>query len=84
MDTWIPGYLDTWIPGYLDTWIPGYLITHSILQIVQMYVEENSAGKRKCPPFNDLEDLSDSRILLRLINALLPQTFTPEVLLNDR
>ncbi|XP_063680086.1 uncharacterized protein LOC134815480 [Bolinopsis microptera] len=51
---------------------------------IQIYIDhEGSSGKRS-PPLNDIEDLSDTRILLRLINALFPSTFTPEVLLNDR
>lgn len=55
----------------------------AIIETILQHIEQ-SPGGRRCPPLNDIEDLSDTRILLRLINSIFPQTFTPEVLLNDR
>lgn len=49
-----------------------------------MYIDHEGTSNKKSPPLNDIEDLSDTRILLRFINSIFPQTFTPEVLLNDR
>ena len=54
------------------------------MQAIQIYIDHDGTGSKRSPPLNDIEDLSDTRILLRLINAIFPQTFTPEVLLNDR
>ncbi|KAL5259914.1 hypothetical protein ACHWQZ_G010136 [Mnemiopsis leidyi] len=56
----------------------------SIIEAIQIYIDNEGSGGKKSPPLNDIEDLSDTRILLRLINSIFPQTFTPEVLLNDR
>lgn len=59
-------------------------ITVTFSQAIQIYIDNEGSGGKKSPPLNDIEDLSDTRILLRLINSIFPQTFTPEVLLNDR
>jgi len=56
----------------------------SIIEAIQIYIDHEGTSTKRSPPLNDIEDLSDTRILLRFINAIFPQTFTPEVLLNDR
>ncbi|KAL5484044.1 hypothetical protein EMCRGX_G020475 [Ephydatia muelleri] len=54
----------------------------SLIELTHLILKSTPEGKRL--QFNDISDLTDTRILCALVNTIIPGTFTSEVLLNDR
>jgi len=54
-----------------------------ILQLINSHLKMTNEGK-KLDPVKNFKDLVDSRVLCSLVNSIVPNTFTSEILLNDR
>ncbi|KAK2566816.1 Poly [ADP-ribose] polymerase tankyrase-2 [Acropora cervicornis] len=57
---------------------------YCILDMVNAHLKMNREGRKLTRGVLSLSDLTDSRVLCALINSFVPETFTTEVLLNDR
>lgn len=49
-----------------------------------MHLKMTNDGESKVHSVNELIDIVDSRVLCALVNSIVPNTFTADVLLNDR
>lgn len=57
---------------------------YCILDMVNAHLKMNREGRKLTRGVLSLSDLTDSRVLCALVNSFVPETFTTEVLLNDR
>lgn len=57
---------------------------YCILDMVNAHLRLSREGRKLTRGVMSLDDLTDSRVLCALINSFVPETFTTEILLNDR
>ncbi|XP_065056315.1 uncharacterized protein LOC135684610 [Rhopilema esculentum] len=57
---------------------------YCILDLINVHLKMTKDGSKLKRGVLSLDDLSDSRVLSALVNSFVPETFTTEVLLNDR
>lgn len=55
-----------------------------ILDMINAHLKMSREGRMLTRGVMSLDDLTDSRVLCALVNSFVPETFTTEVLLNDR
>ncbi|XP_046854062.1 uncharacterized protein LOC124447210 [Xenia sp. Carnegie-2017] len=55
-----------------------------ILEMINAHLKMTREGRMLSRGVMTLDDLTDSRVLCALVNSFVPETFTTEVLLNDR
>lgn len=57
---------------------------YCILDMVNAHLRMSREGRKLTRGIMSLDDLTDSRVLCALVNTFVPETFTTEILLNDR
>ncbi|XP_048588484.1 uncharacterized protein LOC116619849 isoform X3 [Nematostella vectensis] len=57
---------------------------YCILDMVNAHLRMTREGRKLTRGVMSIDDLTDSRVLCALVNSFVPETFTTEILLNDR